>query len=563
MAVLSGTHITHPLGIFFPGAVTSDLNTTDMRWVPGASIMGKPAAGAVTRTLAGAFSRSIAAAKVRSYSDDFYHRIHIFPASLDLGNVASAQVSTVYVWNAHLVAQQLTDIESIDAEGISVDGQSAPFLAAPLRVLSYLVAVTPDGPPVVNAKIIWHFTSADAALPITATRIIPFGFVPDWGDGIMERLSWLTAILSPPTGSEQRRALRLSPRRIFDAPVIIENQERQYFDMSLWGWGARVWALPIWHDVQLLTAPVALGALSVSCATSDREFRAGGLALLRGDTASGAEVVEIDTVGVAALTLKRPTQQAWSQGARLYPSRTAQLAVMPELTRLHDRASAAAVSFQLMEPSDWPALAPATTYRTYPVLEQRPDESEDLMSSMQRLLRELDNSTGLPTRTDLGRQAFTVQSHRWLLGNRAEHAAFRSLLYFLQGRYKAVWVPTFADDLTLAASVGSTSTSIAINMIGYTRFAGTAPGRRDIRVELRDGTVFHRRITGSSELTASTETLAIDTAFGRVVNPSDVSRISWLALCRLDQDDIELQHETDAAGISKCQVIFRSVRDEL
>ncbi|RCH01933.1 hypothetical protein CSC36_6591 [Pseudomonas aeruginosa] len=39
-----------------------------------------------------------------------------------------------------------------------------------------------------------------------------------------------------------------------------------------------------------------------------------------------------------------------------------------------------------MEPSAWPELMPATTYRGRPVLEQRPDESEDLTSSYQRLL---------------------------------------------------------------------------------------------------------------------------------------------------------------------------------
>ncbi|MGV8664248.1 hypothetical protein ACV357_34965, partial [Pseudomonas aeruginosa] len=44
---------------------------------------------------------------------------------------------------------------------------------------------------------------------------------------------------------------------------------------------------------------------------------------------------------------------------------------------------------------------PATMYRGRPVLEQRPDESEDLTSSYQRLLSTLDNGSAIPRVTDV------------------------------------------------------------------------------------------------------------------------------------------------------------------
>lgn len=562
MAVLAGTILNSCLASA-GGRITSDIAVYSMLYQPSAHEPPSTPAGGVNRTVAQAFTRQIDGVKLRSYVDDFYYRIHVIPARLDLGNVASAQVVPAVVWNAYFSSKNLTSIEAVAANGISITGPTAPATVTAMQVLSYQVGLTLDGPPVADARIIWHFSGEpDSVLPVTATRVIPFAFLPDWAGGVLERLSWLTNVLRSPSGSEQRRALRLSPRRAFEAPVIVESSERQYFDMSLWGWSGRTWAMPVWHDIQLLDTGLQIGAATIPCATANREFRAGGLALLRGATAWDVEVVEIDAVGVDSLTLHRPTLRAWSRGSRLYPARLAQLAQMPELSRVHDRASVAPVLFRLMECSDWPAAGPATTYRGFPVLEQRPEESEDLTATMQRLLKDLDNATGIPVRTDLAGHAFTSQSHRWALASRAEHAAFRSLLHFLEGRWKALWVPTFADDLTLTATTGSSDTALTIANIGYNRFAGTAPGRRDIRVELRDGTVFHRRITGSTETSASAETLAIDTAFGRDVTPADIGRISWLALCRLDQDDIELQHETDAAGSSKCQVIFRSIRDE-
>jgi hypothetical protein len=45
--------------------------------------------------------------------------------------------------------------------------------------------------------------------------------------------------------------------------------------MLLAGWGG-AWQLPIWPDVQRLSAPLSAGAVSVPCATAGFDFVAGG-----------------------------------------------------------------------------------------------------------------------------------------------------------------------------------------------------------------------------------------------------------------------------------------------
>ncbi|MDF5818718.1 hypothetical protein P4054_29170 [Pseudomonas aeruginosa] len=163
------------------------------------------------------------------------------------------------------------------------------------------------------------------------------------------------------------------------------------------------------------------------------------------------------------------------------------------------------MSFLVMEPGSWPEVMPATMYRGRPVLEQRPDESEDLTSSYQRLLSTLDNGSAIPRVTDVAGMALPVIGHRWIGMGRAERSAFRSLVYALRGQQKPLWVPTHADDLTLVATVSQLSTALDVRNIGYARFANGRPGRRDIRIELYDGTVYHRRILTSTELDADTE----------------------------------------------------------
>lgn len=507
--------------------------------------------------------RVLCGATAHAYSDDFYHRVHISPQQIDLGNVVSTQATAVSLWNAYLEPRILTALDGV-GEGLQASGQLAPpLLFNGLQERIWQVSVTPDGQPVLDTSLVWGFDNGDTAdLRITANRIIAWAFAPDWADGVTETLTWATDILQSESGVEQRRAIRLAPRREFEAPMLVEGRERQLLDLALFGWGARVWALPVWPDIQLLGQSIATGATSITCATAGRDFRAGGLALLRGESAFVVEVVEVLSVNPDGLTLKRPTQQDWPAGTRLYPARSAQFTEQPSSTRLTDRLDRLDTRFLVVEPCDWPAVMPATFYRGWPVLEQRPDESEDLTRSYQRLLLSLDSGAALPLSTDTAGRAFALLQHRWLLAGRTEQGAFRSLLYALNGRHRAVWLSTHADDLTLVAIVTDVATTLDVASIGYTRFGQARPGRRDIRIELVDGTVFHRRIGGSTELSADVERLSIDSTLGVQVTPEQVVRISWLTLCRLDSDSIEIQHETDADGVARSQAVFRAVRDE-
>jgi hypothetical protein len=508
--------------------------------------------------------RAITTRRNKSFVDDFYNRIHLRPANLALGNVVSTQTSTVRVWNAWFQPQTLTDIGGLD-DGISAVGPAAlPMLFGALQEKLWQVSVTPDGPAVLDVNLTWDFTGVPSpSLRITGNRIIAWTLTPDWADGVTERLAWMTDIQTSPTGAEQRRAIRLSPRRTLEAKILATRRERALLDLTLYGWGARIFAVPVWHDQQWLSADLALGVQTIPCDTTHRDFRKRGLALLLGDNAFAYETVEIADLTVNTLQLVRPTQQAWPAGARLFPVRNAQLVQQPTPKRLTDQTWSLDVAFRLTESSDWPDALPAVLYRNTPVLEARPDESDELTAGYQRLVQELDNSSGMVQVTDTAEMAFAVQSYRWLLAGRADQGAFRSLLYALRGRQKVLWLPTHADDLRLAAPVAANDTTIDIEYVGYTRFANGKPGRRDIRIELTNGISLYRRIMSATEISGDVERLIIDGNLGCAVALGDVSRISYMALCRMDQDEIELLHETDSDGLAKAHTVFRSIRDDL
>lgn len=382
---------------------------------------------------------------------------------------------------------------------------------------------------------------------------------PDWENGVRERLEWLSDVLTARNGSSQKRELRQAPRRFFEFEVVSEGQQRRVLDMLLNDHGSKYWMLPIWHDVQWIQ-PVEKGAVLIPCQdTTGSDLLPESYAVLWLGV-SEWELVMIETVEVDHVIISLPTTRIWPAGTRLYPVRTAHLVEQPQEAAWSDRVGMRTVQMQLDEPNDYPAAWPSTAeYRGLPVLEWRPDESDNRTSAFERTVGVIDADTGPIRRFDRPGRAFRSTEMAWVIKGRIEHARLRSFLYALRGRMGNLWLPSWNTDLVLAAPVAPASSVISIEWAGYTLFGHQQPTRRDIRLELHDGSVFYRRITGSVE-DGETETLTLDSAFGRAVAFSDVRQISFMQVCEQLSDRVELLHETDAIGITLCTSRFRAIR---
>lgn len=499
--------------------------------------------------------------KTKSFFDDYYNRIHISPSRLELGNIASEQSQTVSLWNSYLEAKVLLDIENVP-DGIDIAGQTNPPLNfTALQELSWDLSILSDGPSSIDSLITWQFGTDVAVLHVTGTRIIAFGWLVDWSNNVKETLQWRTDVLQSSSGYEQRRALRLAPKISLEADFLLIDKERQFFDLVMVGWGARTFVLPIWNQQQWLQTVHNSGSFVVYCDTTHRNFRNNRLALLRGQDAFDNETIEIESVLSDRLILKRPLIKTWSKGTCLSPAATTQLESPPQLIKRTDRMMRCHLIFNLSESIDHSASLPTTTYRNYPVFTEAPNEREDLTHSHERLLHVIENATGVSLKTDSAKAAFQLYRYQWLTHGRLSQANLRSFLYGLRGSQKAVWLPTFSDDLTLKATITSTSQSMDVEWCGYTRFAVNQLGRQDIQITLKSGVVLFRRIISSTEINSQTERLLVDSIFPNQILTTDIIRISFITLCRLSNDTVSIEHVNDSDGVAKCSVVWRGVRE--
>ncbi len=492
----------------------------------------------------------------RGYVNDLYNGIYIQPKVLDLGIVASERRYDVYVWNAAFTEETLMSVTGVP-EGMELVCGSLPLSFAPIQEHKWQLIVTTRGPATVEELIYFHFATDDQTLLIIASRLMVWGWPPDWSDGISERLTWVTDVMTSRILAEQRRAVRNLPRRELSASFVVAHRERQVLDTALSAWGGGMWTVPIWPDVQRLAVPVNMGDSFIPCKTEDFDFSEGSLALLV-SSPMHYEAVLIAGVAAGGLHTKQPVQQDWPRGVKILPCRNAVLAEMPELTRHTDQLQELLVRFAVLEDCEWPVLVEIPQYRGFPVLEAAPDESEPVTSSQFRLRELFEPPGGQSLYADIAMAGMPVVRWNWLDAGREKKAWLRSVLYALKGRQKAFWVSTYADDMThIRAAQG---TQLPIANIFISNLGGPRTGRKDLRIEMADGRVLYRRILSAAKNNVHEEVLTLDLSLGDVVQVGEIKRISWLTLSRLANDDAMIHHITDE--IAKVSLTFQGVRDD-
>lgn len=408
-----------------------------------------------------------------------------------------------------------------------------------------------------------------------------------------ERLQWLTDVLVSNVGNEQRRALRLSPRRQFEVDFLVADSQRTFFDLWLHRMTGTDVMVPLWHDMIRLTAGVDQGDLFVPCDPTDLEFDEGTFALLMGETPFETEKVEIISSDPAGISILAELANNWPKGTRIVPLRRAKLSEQTEMGRASSRVATISAMFNLVKSSDYdPGIHTGDTYLGLPVITQ-PSHEDNPNVEYPWQFESSNNDTGYVYRkSDQGR-AMPVQTHIWHLKGRAAKKAFRQFLYRMKGRRGVVWLPTFADDLRVVAASGN---RLTVAEVGYSYTGGVSSGRDVLCIKHRADalagvsssssiggssisespissgdepehlrkvsvvTTTYRRIVGIDGAAPGHETLILDAPLSTFDLRNNI--VCFMDVARFDQDQVEWQHINAADGASVVKINLRRFRND-
>lgn len=356
-----------------------------------------------------------------------------------------------------------------------------------------------------------------------------------------EVLEWRTDIFRA-KAAEQRIALRTAPRRVFHfSPILTDThysaaramlRESETFLVPDWTQRVRCGSVSPGTSV-----PLSIDLTGIDLEDADRAILWESLdnyeqvtVIIDSNTDSNA-TVDIDEV---VNTYTNPY---------LMPLVAAKAPEGLRGNRIPGGLSSVSVTFEVYENDDL-GNSDYTQYRGHDVVETPPVISSGTFSeSVIWPVDTLDNAVSTPshirsrTTPDVGFQM------RWHETDASVIWELRRWIHSRRGRQKAFWLSSYGSDLTLAATIGASDTSIAVekivgmNDLGRTSF--------DIAI-VSGGVTYYRRVTGVTLNTTDTLDLDIDSSLGVEVSSA---RISYLRCSRFAADRIEFLHRAKAGVV--------------
>lgn len=395
-----------------------------------------------------------------------------------------------------------------------------------------------------------------------------FSLLPNWSNGIMERLEYLTDILSGERSIEQRRSLRLLPRRSIEVSFLRNRANRARLSNLLAGLGSRPFLLPLWFEQFYVTEPLLASASTFTFPAESlhkREFRAGGLVFITNKDPNVFDVAIIDEVDLETDTITweiNPTRN-WPVGTRIIPLQMARMIETPSLNNPTDGVGQVTVRFELIDPD--PGFGSSWGYCA-PLFRLKPNRVDPVVHIFNRDLYTLENDLATPFIVDPSDQSLVGERASFVLRGRDMTYYFRRFVSMARGRAVRFYVPSFTNDVVPIEDIPPGRTYFDAYPGNFSELTRTPQrSRRLLGFYFNDTAApIYREVLSVDPVSEVGPPYISQAERFNLATPvppmtmSRISRISWIQAVRFDQDGFELQHEVDDSAVVKTALVFRT-----
>ena len=385
--------------------------------------------------------------------------------------------------------------------------------------------------------------------------------LPNWREPIGERLTYATEVLSSENDSEQRRSLRLRPRRSFEMTFTRSRELRSRLDSFFTAHGKHDFQLPMWHEQFILSDTLGSTLVFPLGTLETREFRAGMYALVIAKDPVIFDVLKISAhdLETDTITLTGTALYTWGAGDRIVPLRLARVLDSVELANPTDGVGETRVRFQIsdseprwFDPS-WVACSPRFWFNI--------NRASDVTHTLSR-------PTAYVTDAGVGpvdvydndqRERIAIATSLTLMG-RHEVFGFRQFIDMARGRAVRFWSPSQMQDLVPVAFGSDTIDIRSAGLADYFRVSQSHRGK--LEITYRDSARLSYFDIEEVEVLSDPhfERVTLSGPLGSVV-VDDIKRISYVYPVRFDHDAFELTHLVAQSEAVTTSVVLRSVEN--
>jgi hypothetical protein len=490
-----------------------------------------------------------------TFFNDFYNRIHISPQRIDLGTVASSISREITVWNAY--THQSATLDQIliqNGTGIAILGDTPPLTFFPLQEKTWEVTITPEGPPEINASILFDFLTVQDPLPvvIVGNRSVILPAIPEVP--VIEKWKWLTDVQIADIGEEQRIGLLNAPRRRLSTRLVFESDAelREQYKILLAARGRLF--IPYFQYASVTTAATLAGGNVLMFDTGHVDLRDGDYVMLIDDL--NVSLIQLETISANSATTQAPLSADVPKGTKIISTFAS---ILPNDLSLSRAAVNNYGTMQLQSDARYPrplqrpgGTATLLMLDGYPILNRRPLADEEIDHSFDTGQGRLDAKTGLfdvDTDWDFTKvdSEFNFKARR-LGRNLCNHTTgvqemdyWRLFFDEMKGSLKNFLLSSYRPDQLPASAVGVGADSMIFIGGSYVDTFWPALAYHYISINTAAGSHF-AKVTAASKNAEGNTTIGFTPALPASASWANVKDVSYLLKLRIEGDEVALEH---------------------
>jgi len=476
-----------------------------------------------------------------SFLQDYYYRIHISYSPLNIGNVLSAQIHDIAVWNSYFIDNTLNSTDTVDLDGVTLGWPvSMPHTFTPLENIIVEVLVSEEGSPAINGYFVFNFDYGTAYLNVIGQRAIMWPFPPT--KVFTEAKNWLTDVIQIKTG-ESRYSLRDTPRLTLSYDYILKDTESYAKARTLASNIANyAIASPQWSIIKYI-GEVPLGSLSISCDTSYLELNATGAVIVLYENHSKYEILEIDSFTADIINFKLQTTVDFAK-CYILPIRVGYSQNGISITRQPKHEIQASLTLDNITNAFSDGIWPETSsYLGYPVLEETLVVTGGLAERSERQFSNFDSDTyklDVYSPIEYNNYYSTIKFYGV---DEADKYRIKRRVDYLKGKYNLFWLPTFNKDLIATLPVSNGINKLYVEEAGWIRYK-----ENYIRVQGNVTDYFQVIGVETDVLFPGMEILLLSPTPTRDI--TSINRVEVMHKVRADADRIEFSYDVNVMKVS-------------
>lgn len=478
----------------------------------------------------------------KSFGSFFFDNVFLTPSSIEAGVVVPSAEFSFELWHSFIDAKALAGITESGAFGVALSGITSGTLYS-FTSTPYAVSLS-QASGVVDYRASFDFgTGSLHSFNLTASMALVMPERIDWSTQPEMSIQYLTEVIESFDGTEQRIALRDTPRCSLSYLYSMTDEQQYRFDNKIaTSTGSMI--VPLWplqcqlsRAVQPGDTSVVLEAINAHVRTSDT------LLISEGDE---SEVVSIESVAGAVVTLKNLAKKTFSTNAVVLPARIAYPADESNSTSLLRGFDQHSITYDLDETQIRKPI-PVDDFEYLhgrPILPFRPDRSKDVTTQYNRLRETLDPLIGARSIYDRARGTVKVLGQTFTFFSEAERQRFEDFAELMTGAQGEFYIEGPGQAFELSEDIVVPTYKIRIKNSGYTNFANSNSLAPIAAIKLYDGTTIYRTILSATGNPDDTETI-ITKEITVSLKTTDIETIVPLYLARFDSDEFRYIFDTN------------------